>query len=149
LHSGEKKSQKQLNRMRDQEHPKCMLCGPSSKSGLKLAFQVNEQDEVTARFDCSEIYQSYTGILHGGMVSMLLDGAMTNCLFARKIKAVTGELTVKYLHPVVTNCEATIAARVIKSSRRLHYLEAEISQNNIILARARGKFMEFSSVDDL
>jgi len=67
---------------------------------------------------------------------------MANCLFAKQIKAVTGELTGKYLHPVITNYKATIAVRVIKSSPPLHYLEAEISQDGAIIAMARKTNLE-------
>jgi len=81
-------------------------------------------------------------LIHGGVVSLLLDGAMTNCMFARNRKAVTGMLSVRYLHPVSVNCAAEISARLVKSSPPLYYLEAEISQDGKVLARATGKFME-------
>jgi len=97
---------------------------------------------VSARFDCSEIFQSYSGLIHGGVVSLLLDGAMTNCMFAKNKKAVTGMLSVRYLHPVSVNHMADISARLVKSSPPLYFLEAEISQDGKILARAIGKFME-------
>lgn len=75
---------------------------------------------------------------------MLLDGAMTNCMFAKNKKAVTGMLSVRYLHPVSINHMAVISARVTKSSPPLYYLEAEISQDGKILAKANGKFMDRS-----
>ena len=97
---------------------------------------------MRARFDCSEIFQSYSGLIHGGVVSLLLDGAMTNCMFARNKKAVTGMLSVRYKHPVSVNMMADISARLVKSTPPLYYLEAEISQEGKVLARATGKFME-------
>jgi acyl-coenzyme A thioesterase PaaI-like protein len=81
-------------------------------------------------------------LIHGGVVSLLLDGAMTNCMFARNKKAVTGMLTVRYKHPVCVNRTAEVSARLVKSSPPLYYLEAEISQDGKVLARATGKFME-------
>lgn len=99
---------------------------------------------MTARFDCSEIFQSYSGFIHGGVISLLLDGAMTNCMFAKNKKAVTGLLSVRYLHPVSINHMAEISARLVKSSPPLYYLEAEISQDGRVLAKATGKFMDRS-----
>lgn len=81
-------------------------------------------------------------MIHGGVVSLLLDGAMTNCMFARNKKAVTGMLSVRYLHPVSVNLMADISARLVKSAPPLYYLEAELSQEGKVLARATGKFME-------
>jgi acyl-coenzyme A thioesterase PaaI-like protein len=110
-----------------------------------LDFKVDSSGGVTTRFDCSEIFQSYTGFIHGGIISLLLDGAMTNCLFARKKKAVTGMLSVRYLQPVVVNRMADISARLVKSAPPLYYLEAEILQDGEMMAKATGKFMEVSA----
>jgi acyl-coenzyme A thioesterase PaaI-like protein len=70
---------------------------------------------------------------------------MTNCLFAKNKKGVTGMLSIRYLQPVVVNRMADISARLVKSAPPLHYLEAEISQDGRTLARATGKFMELST----
>jgi acyl-coenzyme A thioesterase PaaI-like protein len=43
----------------------------------------------------------YTGLLHGGMTSTLLDAAMTHCLFMQGVQALTAELTVDSFHPFV------------------------------------------------
>jgi acyl-CoA thioesterase FadM len=69
---------------------------------------------------------------------------MTNCLFAKNKKAVTGKLSVRYLHPVSINQMADISARLVKSSPPLYSLEAEISQDGKILVKATGKFMDSS-----
>ncbi len=53
-------------------------------------------------------------------------------------------LSIKYLHPVSINHMAEISARLTKSSPPLYYLEAELSQNGRILAKATGKFMDRS-----
>jgi acyl-coenzyme A thioesterase PaaI-like protein len=81
-------------------------------------------------------------LIHGGIISLLLDSAMTNCLFAKNKKAVTGMLSVRYLHPVSINRMADISARLVKSAPPLYYLEAQISQDGVMLAKASGKFME-------
>jgi hypothetical protein len=65
-------------------------------------------------------------------------------MFAKNKRAVTGMLSVRYLHPVSVNQMADISARLAKSSPPLYYLEAELSQNGKVLARASGKFMEKS-----
>jgi len=135
-------SQLLLEQMREREHPNCVFCNPLNGFGLGLTFQVDAKGEVTTDFDCSEIYQGYNGILHGGIISLLLDGAMTNCLFAKQIKAVTGELTVRFRHPVCTDCPATVVARIVKSAVPIYYLEAAISQQGKVCAKARCKFME-------
>jgi acyl-coenzyme A thioesterase PaaI-like protein len=67
---------------------------------------------------------------------------MTNCLFAHGIEAVTGELTVRFLRPVLTERIAEVTARLIKTSRRLYLLKAVLIQEHATVARAQGKFLK-------
>lgn len=55
-------------------------------------------------------------------------------------------LTVRYRNPVSINRIAEISARLVKSSPPLYYLEAELSQDDKILVKATGKFMEHSRI---
>ena len=81
-------------------------------------------------------------MLHGGVISALLDGAMTNCLFARGIVALTAELVVRFRHPVAINAPVSVIGRITRSASPLHMLEAEIRQRGEIMAVGKGKFME-------
>ena len=85
---------------------------------------------------------AYPGLLHGGVTALLLDGAMTNCLFAHDKAAVTGELAIKYLEPVTLERFAFVKAWISYSFAPLHVVEAELHQGGKVLARATGKFME-------
>jgi len=44
---------------------------------------------------------------------MLLDAAMTHCLFARGVQGVTAKLDVKFRHPVRVGVQANVRARVV------------------------------------
>lgn len=134
--------QARMVEIRNREHAHCFVCGTSNRVGLRLNFHVCEDGGVVASFPCSGIFQGYAGLLHGGVISSLLDGAMTNCMFAQGKAVLSGELTVRYLHPVAVDREATIKAWVKMSYPPMHVLEAELSQDSKILARATGKFME-------
>jgi acyl-coenzyme A thioesterase PaaI-like protein len=60
-------------------------------NGLNLSFHVCRDGRVEGRFRCGYAYQGYTGLLHGGVISSILDGAMTNCLFSSGKTAVTAK----------------------------------------------------------
>jgi len=107
-----------------------------------LNFSIDSGNAVKARLYCSDIFQSYSGYLHGGVASLLLDGAMTNCLFTLGKKAVTGKLNIRYLQPVFTNRNVEVRAKLEKSFRHIHYLEATISQDEKVLVKGKGVFME-------
>jgi len=123
-------------------HPRCVVCSASNGHGLQLDFRLREDGTVRASFDCARAYEGYTGYLHGGVISALLDGAMTNCLFAHGYCAVTAELRVRFLAPVSTKRRALVRAWVEQSLPLLHILGAQITQDNEVKAMATGKFMQ-------
>jgi acyl-coenzyme A thioesterase PaaI-like protein len=131
-----------LKSLRAQAHPLCVVCSPKNPLGLGLEFTVAEDGSVEGTFAGSLIFEGYSGLLHGGVIASLLDGAMTNCLFAHGCESVTAELNVRYRHPVVARETMIVRAWRQKSIRRLHLLRAELKQNGLVKATARAKFME-------
>ncbi|MBN2131389.1 MAG: PaaI family thioesterase [Sedimentisphaerales bacterium] len=109
---------------------------------MGLQFRLCEDGSVEARFACRQGLQGYTGVLHGGITSSLLDGAMTNCLFAHGIVAVTGRMTVRFRHPIKIGVELVVRAKIVKSHGPIHALESQVIQQGIVMAAAAAKFME-------
>ena len=131
-----------LRTVRARAHAQCVVCRAKNGRGLRLEFHSSEDGRVEATFACEKTYEGYANILHGGVVSALLDGAMTNCLFAEGHSGVTAELTVRFRHPVHTDTVATVRAWVQRRSPPLYVLAAELEQDGQLKATARGKFME-------
>jgi uncharacterized protein (TIGR00369 family) len=104
---------------------------------------------VRARFECAPVFQGYPQQLHGGIICALLDGAMTNCLFANGQAAVTAELTVRFLQPVRIGRSASVSARSVSGGTRLVQLEAEMLQDGVAVARATAKFMRRGSASSV
>jgi uncharacterized protein (TIGR00369 family) len=96
---------------------------------------------VEGSFACDEEFAGYPGCVHGGVVSSLLDGAMTNCLLARGCVAVTADLRIRFRQPVATGRPATVRAWLDRSRRRVHVVGAELRQGGKVRATAVGKFM--------
>ncbi|MEI8140596.1 MAG: PaaI family thioesterase [bacterium] len=137
-----KQRQVKMAHLRDAHHAGCIVCGARNKLGLKLAFQTCEDGSIEGRFTCRRVFQGYDGLLHGGVISAVMDSAMTNCLFAHGITAVTGELTVRFLLAVGLNEEAVVKAHIEEALAPLYLLKATLIQSDRIVARATAKFME-------
>jgi len=131
-----------LQHARDRIHPGCVVCNPANASGLKIEFQPQSDDSVMGEFLAGSEYEGYPGLLHGGVTAALLDGAMTNCLFAHGIKALTAELKIRFREPVHVQTKTTVCARLTESHGRLHGLRAELRQEGQLKATALGKFIE-------
>ena len=141
-------SQTRLKTVRTQAHPYCVVCSQSNPLGLGLEFTVNDDGSVSASLHGHSALEGFQGCLHGGMIASLLDGAMTNCLFAGGRVAMTAELKVRYRKPVFIAQEMLIRAWITRSHSPLHLLEAELEQEGCIKATASAKFFEINETAD-
>lgn len=125
-----------------ESHTHCVICGADDPLGLGLEFNFEKDGSVSVFFRDGSRFQGYQNQLHGGIISTLFDAAMTHCLFSSGITAVTGELLMRFLHPVTTDLPVSVNARIKASHSPLYIIEAELVQCGRPMAKARGKFME-------
>ena len=125
-------------------HAGCMMCGDRSDNprSLALSFDQHPDGSVSASCGVDRCFQGYQGVLHGGMISALLDAAMTHCLFARGVQALTAEMTVRFVAPVPIEHPLLLTAQVLSNRRRIYWLEARLHVNSALLARATARFIE-------
>lgn len=121
-------------------HRNCFACG-FGEGGLGLRFGQSGVDGVSAEWYCEDRYQSYPGIIHGGVIATILDSAMTNCLLLKGIAAVTADMNVEYREPLRVGSMVTVKASLVRSRSPLFVLEAEVVQNDLVIARASARFM--------
>jgi len=122
-------------------HGRCVLCGPLNPGSLQMSFQEDGEGAVGATFVARPEFQGYEGQLHGGVIASLMDSAMTHCLFHRGIQAVTGDLHVRFLHPIACRTTVELRAWLLFSCPPLYHLKAEITYEGEVMARAEAKFM--------
>lgn len=127
--------------LRRQHHPDCVVCSPDCAHGLQLRLDLDSHGAAVGSFDCAARYEGYPGLLHGGVISALLDGAMTNCLFLHDTVAVTAELTVRFRHPVTLGQAAQVRAWITEHRPPLFRLRAELVQNGVLKAVGHAVFM--------
>jgi acyl-coenzyme A thioesterase PaaI-like protein len=123
------------------QHERCWVCGASRADGLRLKFSKDADGTVLTEFGCPERYAGYPGVLHGGMVTTLLDAAMTHCLFALHEVAMTADLHVRFRAPVRVNTTATIRAWQVRTRGAMEEVCAELWQEGELRVSARGKFI--------
>jgi len=97
------------------EHSNCFGCSPNNTTGLTLNMHQIENGLVST-FRLPERFESYPGVIHGGIVSTVLDEVMGNVIAVLDERlCFTITLRVKYLAPLHTNelyrCLAKLARR--------------------------------------
>jgi acyl-coenzyme A thioesterase PaaI-like protein len=123
-------------------HNHCLMCGSRNPFSLGLRFHSGEQGSVWARFKAQRRFQGYDGILHGGVISALLDAAMTHCLFHHGVQAVTGDLRVRFLKPVPCKDLLHVRAWLLSATPPLFRVAAILVYGQRVMARAEAKFMQ-------
>lgn len=96
----------------------CFVCGRDNPYGLKLAFS-NLNGKIVSEFTPARVYQGYTKITHGGIISTVLDEAMIYAAMKDGVFPITAELTVRFKKPLMTDETAIIEAEVINCDSRL------------------------------
>jgi acyl-coenzyme A thioesterase PaaI-like protein len=115
-----------------------MVCGQNSLIGMQFSPQ---GDSVIAVVEANPQWQGYAGYLHGGMISTLLDAAMTHCFFHHGIEAMTASLKVRFLEPVPASGKLEIKATLDERRRHVYLLNAELASSGCCLARAEARFI--------
>jgi acyl-coenzyme A thioesterase PaaI-like protein len=122
-------------------HNTCFACGSKNKHGLKLKFQ-NSDDGCFCQVSIPARYQSYNGVIHGGIIATMLDAAMFHCLREECGDApVTCRLEVRYLQAVPPDNILTIKAHRKGKRGKIFLSDSELYYMNICYARARGAFI--------
>lgn len=121
----------------------CFGCGRLNEYGLQLAFHGDERGGVWADFTPAPRFEGYTGMVHGGVLSTVLDEVMAWSLYRHEIWAVTAELSVRFRAPVRVG-EATRATgwQVRARGRRIEMAgEIRRQEDNVVLATATALFI--------
>ncbi len=138
-----------LRRMRREHHPQCLVCSREMPGSWGLDFHSIAAGMVEADFPCDRVLEGYPHVLHGGVICALLDGAMTNCIFAAGSAAVTGDIHVRFHRPVAAAGWARVRAWIEESAAPLFKLAAQLEQEGEIKASARARFVERAAAASL
>jgi uncharacterized protein (TIGR00369 family) len=129
----------------------CFVCGESNPIGLKLRFETDGRI-VRAHFRPRAEHVGFKQIIHGGLISTLLDEIMVwACAVQTRRFAFCAELNVRFLNPVHPSEDLTAIGELV-SNRRDKVFEAKAELKNqagLILACATGKYLPVKNVDSI
>ncbi|MBI5739731.1 MAG: PaaI family thioesterase [Nitrospirae bacterium] len=120
----------------------CFACGPGNPAGLKLNF-VFDGRTMRAEFVPRREHQGFLNIVHGGIISTLLDEAMGKLSIETGTPAVTARLDVRLRKVLRPGQKIVVEAEIVKGSRKLMEAYAKIvTEEGEIIADAFGKLMK-------
>ena len=110
----------------EKELTMCFACGPKNPIGLKLSFDWDGKAAV-AEFTPGKFHQGWSGLVHGGIISCILDEAMSYAALFEGVNSLTAKMQTRFKRPVQINMPFIITASLTKKTRRLAEAKAEIS----------------------
>jgi len=120
----------------------CFVCGMKNPFGFQVKPEIIG-DGASVRIECTpaEHLQGWTNILHGGILSTLLDEAITYVgIGTFDQPAVTAQLEVRFRNPAPTAVKLFVRAERTKVSKRLVEAKAAVRlSDGTLIATGTGK----------
>ncbi|MCX6623952.1 MAG: PaaI family thioesterase [Acidobacteria bacterium] len=108
----------------------CVVCGPENPRGLRIRFEAGADGAITAQWTPTAEWEGFRGIVHGGIVSTVLDEAMSKAVAASHCAALTGELRVRFRHLVESGREFRIRVWIVERRKGLITAEATLTDSD-------------------
>ncbi len=120
----------------------CFVCGEERLGRLGVRFRIADK-KVKATFTPTEKHIGFPDIVHGGIVTALLDEAMVWAIYAETGKfALSAEITVRFVKPLPVGQTVEVVSYVVRKQRRIWEVTSEIhDEQAIVYARAWGRFV--------
>jgi uncharacterized protein (TIGR00369 family) len=122
----------------------CFVCGENNPNGLRLSFEIDkEKQRLKTTFVASPTFQGWDGIVHGGILSTLLDEAMAKLVYELGYQAVTASIEIKFKKPAPILEPLLVYGEVTEVSKRLIRAKAHIAKKDgTVLAVGISTFMK-------
>ena len=101
----------------------CFGCGPLNPDGLQLKFEPAGDGTSIAEYEVPPRFQSWAGMAHGGIVSLMLDEAVGWAAWHAGHPGVTGRLQVSLRRPLKLGERVRIVGKVENIRRTLVYVK--------------------------
>ena len=124
----------------------CFVCGQNHPRGLRIRFFTGPEGGVFAWFTPDDLLTGYERVVHGGVISALLD-ELTGWTVSLKngLMAFTAELSVRFSAPVLAGSRYLAAARLVGGRGRCWEAEGSIRDSEgRVCAKARGRYFLLS-----
>ena len=104
----------------------CFACGVDNPHGLQLEFRFDPDGTASASWVPDIQWEGPRGIVHGGIVTTLLDEAMAKAVAATGCKSLTADLRVRFRRYAKTGEVLKVRGWIVKHRKRLIETEATV-----------------------
>ncbi|MFC1970591.1 PaaI family thioesterase [Chloroflexota bacterium] len=117
----------------------CFGCGHNNPIRLKLSF-TRDGDTCQAEFTPGQAHQGWPGFVHGGILTCLLDEAMSYAAYFKGITCLTTSMQIRLRQPVKVEVPLVITASVTRNRKKLIEASASVClKDGTIIAESTSK----------
>lgn len=121
-------------------HSACFVCGSENSDGLQLMF-IHSNQSVMGELVLDRRFQSYDGVVHGGIVISILDAAMVHCIrgfFGRE--PFTCKLATRFHEKTPIGKSLKVVATLKSHRGPMFWAEGKLFSGETLCAKADGVF---------
>ncbi len=120
----------------------CFVCGRDNPIGLHMHFSTDGDGCVHADYVPRDEHQGYPGVMHGGLLTTMLDELIGRTAIASDLWCMTAKLEVRFRKPVPIGEPLKLKGEITNKSGRLLQGRGEIRLADGSLAvEARGTYL--------
>ncbi len=121
---------------------RCFVCGRRNPIGLHAQFFEGDDGCVYVDFTARDDHQGYPGVMHGGLVTALLDEIIGRTAIARDLWCMTAKFEVRFHKPVPLGVPLKLKGEITKHSGRLLEGRGELRlPDGSLAAQAHGTYL--------
>ena len=119
----------------------CFGCGRTNPIGLKLSFKWDGKT-AKAEFTPTELYQGWQGVVHGGIIAVMLDEAAAWAMVFEGMNPVTAKMETRFRHPALIDKPLIITGSITKKTgKRVEAKAAVISRDGTPIAECISTYL--------
>ena len=118
----------------------CFVCGQLNEIGLKAVFEIDkDQQKSHCRITIPYGFQGWADVVHGGILSSLLDEACIYACQSAGQQFVTAEMNVKFRKPVPVGTEIMVVGELLQHRKRVWQAMSQIEIDGTVHTEATAK----------
>jgi len=127
------------------KYENCLVCGDKNEIGMNLPFDYDGEVAAT-EYTAEARFEGYKEVLHGGILTALLDEVMAKAIFGKMILVATVEIKVKFKKPVKTGEKIKLEGQYTGERGNLVFATSKATlPDGSLAAEAHGKFFRLEA----
>ena len=121
----------------------CFVCGRDNPIGLHMHFYTAEDGCVYADYIPRPEHQSFPGVMHGGLITTMLDELIGRTAIAMDLWCMTAKLEVRFRKPIPIGMPLKLKGEITKKSSRMLEGHGEIRlEDGTLAVEAVGTYLK-------